>query len=604
MPFPETLMSIFIPSPSRLGSTLASLFENQAQQRPEAIALVFRDVSLSYGELNRRANALAHLLVKRGLKRGDNVALLVDRSPAMITALLAILKAGGAYVPLDPATPAPRLRFMISDARPRIVLTQDAYVDRLRGVACEVLPLDSLSTSGFSADNPRLEASPDDLAYLMYTSGSTGQPKSVAVRQRGILRLFKNQDLVPLGPGEVLLQVSSIGFDPSAWEIWGALCQGARLVLYPQPEVCARSLAEVLRKHRVTTLFLTPGVFQLMVSERLEGLSGLRRLLVGGDVLPVRAARKLLATSWPGVLINAYGPTEVSVFSTFHPMRAGQSLGERVPIGQPVCDTRAWVLDSALKPVAPGETGELYLGGTGLAQGYWNRPDLTVESFIPNPFSTEASDRLYRTGDLVRRLPDGVLEFLGRKDNHVRIRGSRVELGDVEAAMIKHRAVGQAAAVVDRFGESGEQLVAFYTAGPGGPSAAELREFLGQSLPPIMVPAHFLKRTALPLTPSGKVDRKRLAEEAALARLGRQAPLVAPRTPVEQELAAIWQENLGIAGVGMDDGFVELGGHSLVAAKIVAEVERKLGASVSLQSLFEDGTVARQAARVETQRKP
>ena len=578
------------------------LFEAQAERTPEAVALEYAGERVSYRALNARANRLARRLRARGVGADARVGLCVERSIEMVVALLGILKAGAAYVPLDPAQPLARLLFMVEDTQARLILSVESLEGALPACGVPLVMLD--------ADWREIEAEPegnlspplaaDGLAYVTYTSGSTGEPKGVAVTHRGVVRLVKENDYARFAEDEVFLQLAPLAFDASTFEIWGALLSGARLVLMPAGQSSLAEIGAVVGARGVTTLWLTAGLFHLMVDEQLEDLKSLRQLLAGGDVLSVTHARKFLdASGGRCALINGYGPTEGTTFTCCRRLEAGDLLGATVPIGRPIANTQVYILDQHQRPVPPGASGELYIGGDGLARGYLNRPALTAERFVPDSFGAEPGARLYRTGDLARLRPDGNLAFLGRRDYQLKVRGFRIEPGEIEAALERHPAVREALVVADGEAAQDKRLVA-YVVGEGGeaPSAERLNEFLKTRLPDYMLPSSFVCLEKLPLTPNGKVDRRSLpaADDARTARVeGR----VAPRTPVEELLTRVWAELLKVEAVGTHEDFFDLGGHSLLATQLVSRVRRHFGVELPLGSFFEAPTVAAQAALVE-----
>ncbi len=585
------------------------LFEEQAARAPGRPALRFLDETVTYGELEARANRLAHHLQALGVGPEVRVGLCLDRSPNLVATILGILKAGGAYVPLDPAYPRERLEFMLEDSGVAALVTEERLLPSLPPRAAgKVVLVDAerevIAGRPESRPLPALGAlASDRLAYVMYTSGSTGRPKGVAVPHRAIIRLVRETGYAWLAADEVFLQLAPISFDASTLEIWGSLLNGARLAMFPPGIPSLEEVGREIERLGVTCLWLTAGLFHLMVDGHLASLRGLRHLLAGGDVLSVPHVRRALA-GLPGCqLINGYGPTENTTFTCCHTI-AAESLGESVPLGRPIANTVVYVLDRALQPVPPEVPGELYAGGDGLARGYLNRPALTAERFLPDPFGDRPGGRLYRTGDRVRRRPAGLLEFLGRADSQVKLRGFRVELAEIEAVLCSHPAIAAACVLVREQGGD-KRLAAFAAAGSGAarPSPADLRTFLEERLPDYMVPAAFVLLDELPLNANGKVDRRALAslgDEPA----GREEAYRAPRTPLEELLAGLWAELLGVERVGVDDDFFTLGGHSLLATQAVSRVRQALGVELPLRSLFAAPTVAALAAELESAREP
>jgi len=576
---------------------LHRMFEAQAARAPGALALTFASTSLTYGELNARANRLAHHLARRGVRPETRVALCLERGTEMVVAILAVLKAGGAYVPLDPAYPAERLALILGDSEVSLLLTQESLRAGLPATAgVGVVSVDGAAAAEIAAEpagNPGGGAAPGSLAYVIYTSGSTGTPKGALVEHRNVARLFSATDeWFGFGAGDVWTLFHSYAFDFSVWEIWGALLHGGRLVVVPfhvsrDPEAFHTLLAD----EGVTVLNQTPSAFrQLMrVDAERGGPLALRLVVFGGEALEPASLRDWVerrGAEQPR-LVNMYGITETTVHVTFRPLTTADVLeGAGSPIGRRIPDLRLYVLDPAMEPVPVGVPGELYVGGAGVARGYLNRPSLTEARFIRSPFGP---GRLYRTGDRVRWLADGTLEYLGRLDAQVKVRGFRIEPGEIEAAVLAHPGVRECAAVVREDAPGEKQLVA-YLVGDADPEA--LRARLRQRLPEYMVPAAFVSVDALPLTANGKLDRAALPAPGRPARAHR-----APRTPVEATLAAIWAEVLRLERVGVDEGFFELGGDSILTIQVVSRA-RRAGLSITPRQLFEHQTVAELAAVV------
>ena len=555
--------------------------------------------ALSYRELARRAGALAGRLRAAGVGPETRVGLCVERSLELPVALLAILEAGGAYVPLDPDYPAERLAFMLRDAGLAVLLVQEELIPAL---PANDLPQVLLAATGDAGDSrpaaPRaVTGGGERLAYVMYTSGSTGRPNGVAVPHRGVVRLVRETGYAELGPDETFLQLAPISFDASTLEVWGPLLNGGRLAIFPPGVPSLAELGRSLTEQRVTTLWLTAGLFHQVVEEHLASLAGLRQLLAGGDVLAPGAVARVLRET-PGCrVINGYGPTENTTFTTCYPLRAGDETGRSVPIGRPIAGTRALVLDGRLAPVPIGVAGELWAAGAGLARGYWGRPRLSAERFVPHPAVARPGERLYRTGDLARHLADGRIEFLGRRDVQVKLRGFRIEPGEVEAALAAHPAVAEAVAVV-REDDGEKRLVAYAVVRSGDESADDLRGFLRERLPTHLVPAAVVTLRELPLSPNGKVDRAALPAPTLGAPAG---AAVAPRTPVEAAIAAIWAELLPTAqagAFGVEDDFFDLGGHSLLATRVIARLRETLGVELPLRDFFAEPTIAALARAV------
>ncbi|MDT5268376.1 MAG: hypothetical protein QOH49_562 [Acidobacteriota bacterium] len=580
-------------------SSVQELFERQAAETPEAAAVVFGEEQLTYAELNRRANRLARHLVGLGVGPEVRVGIMLERSPEMVVGLLGILKAGGAYVPLDPTLPHERLAFMTQDASVSIIVTREQHQDAAFAPLVVCLDEDWPAIAAGGADNLPPAGGAEHLAYIMYTSGSTGVPKGVCITHRCIARLVKGTNYTDLSRDDIVLQLAPLGFDASTVEIWGTLLNGARLVPLPQED--SASLEEIgayVRQHRVTKLWLTAGLFHLMVDYRLEDLRGVQQIMAGGDVLSPPHVERVIRELVGCRMTNCYGPTENTTFTTCHDVMLEECRGS-VPIGRPISNTRAYILDERLWPVAVGIVGELYTGGDGLARGYLNQPALTAEKFIPDPFSVEPGARLYRTGDLARYRADGVVEFVGRGDQQVKVRGYRIELEEIKSALGKHPAVRECLVVAREDAPGDKRIVAYLVATRDEtPNVAELRLFLREKLPEYMVPSAFVWLEEFPLTANAKVDREALpAPEHPVGE--RQNTYTPPRTPVEEALAEIWADVLGIEQVGVYDNFFELGGHSLLATQVVTRVRESLRADVSLRKFFESPVIAELASLIE-----
>jgi amino acid adenylation domain-containing protein len=577
------------------GLTISRLFEEQAGRTPRAVALVFENRQMTYGELNRRANRLAHQLLGLGVGPEVLVGICVERSVEMVVGLLGVLKAGGAYVPLDPAYPQERLGFMVSDAGIAVLLTQQHLASLLPPSETRTVYLNASSPEpdgGPEADNPTGGAGPDDLAYVIYTSGSTGRPKGVQVHQRAVVNFLLSMAREPgLTYRDTLLAVTTLSFDIAGLELFLPLTVGARLVLVPREAASdAARLMEHLAASGATTMQATPATWRLLIDGGWSGTRGLK-ILCGGEAMPRELAGKLLARG--SELWNMYGPTETTIWSTVHRV---DERGGSVSIGRPIANTQVYVLDAARRPVPVGVVGELYIGGDGVARGYLRRPELTEEKFVPDPFGRTPGARLFRTGDLARWLPTGELECLGRVDHQVKVRGFRIELGEVESALLAHPAVAKGVVVAREDTPGQRRLVGYIVAGTGAaPVPGELRRFVKERLPEYMVPAVVVVLEALPLTPNGKIDRR------ALPAPGPEGPepgrvVVAPRNPLELELVQIWEGALGVRPVGVTDNFFDLGVDSLTAAGLFAVLQKRFGANLPPGSLFRAPTVEQLAS--------
>ncbi|WP_457854204.1 pyoverdine non-ribosomal peptide synthetase PvdD [Pseudomonas aeruginosa] len=577
--------------------TLQQRFEEQARQRPQAVALILDEHRLSYGELNARANRLAHCLIARGVGADVPVGLALERSLDMLVGLLAILKAGGAYLPLDPAAPEERLAHILDDSGVRLLLTQGHLLERLpRQAGVEVLAIDGLVLDGYAESDPLPTLSADNLAYVIYTSGSTGKPKGTLLTHRNALRLFSATEAwFGFDERDVWTLFHSYAFDFSVWEIFGALLYGGRLVIVPQwvsrsPEDFYRLLC----REGVTVLNQTPSAFkQLMAvacsADMATQQPALRYVIFGGEALDLQSLRpwfQRFGDRQPQ-LVNMYGITETTVHVTYRPVSEADLEGGLVsPIGGTIPDLSRYILDRDLNPVPRGAVGELYIGRAGLARGYLRRPGLSATRFVPNPFPGGAGERLYRTGDLARFQADGNIEYIGRIDHQVKVRGFRIELGEIEAALAGLAGVRDAV-VLAHDGVGGTQLVGYVVA-DSAEDAERLRESLRESLkrhlPDYMVPAHLMLLERMPLTVNGKLDRQALPQpDASLS----QQAYRAPGSELEQRIAAIWAEILGVERVGLDDNFFELGGHSLLATRVISRVRQEQQLDASLKALFE-----------------
>lgn len=579
--------------------TIAELFQLQVDSSPSAVAVVCDGDELTYEELNTRANKLAHYLAKIGVGPEIRAGLCMERGIGMIVGLIAILKAGGAYVPLDPSYPVDRLMYMAADAGVRVVLTDDSSAGGRWKAAETILDLsrDWVSIARESEVNPAGKGLPENLAYVVYTSGSTGTPKGVAVTHRNVARLIKGADYARLDRGQVVLQFASSSFDAATFEIWGSLLNGARLVVSPGRITELHELGAAVSANQVTTMWLTAGLFDQMVDAELKALTGVRQLLAGGDALSVEHVRRAIAELDNCEIINGYGPTESTTFACCHRVSRDEPAGKSIPIGGPIANTQAYILDRVLQPVAVRAAGEIFIGGDGLARGYLNRPDLTAEKFLPDPFSKSEARRLYRTGDKAAYMSDGRIEFIGRNDGQVKIRGYRVEIGEIEAALERLDEIQQAAVIVKLVG-SDKRLAAFVLPSDGkSPAAAEIRRRLRQMIPEYEIPTEIILLDEMPLTGNGKIDRQRLKEIEREEEAGPDFEEV--RGGTEATVAGIWEEILGRSRIGRNDDFFSAGGHSLLAAQVVSRLRETFRVELSLRDFFEQPTIAGTAAVIE-----
>jgi len=572
-----------------------TLVEAQVARTPDAIAVSYQQQSLTYRQLNARANQLAHALHALGVAPNQCVGVYAERSLHMIVSFLAILKVGAAYLPLDLSYPQDRISFMLQDAQATVLLTQHHLASGLTNPAHHVICLDTQwsSIAQHPQDNLPNRIDAHHLAYVIYTSGSTGRPKGVCISHQAIARLLCNTNYIHLTPSDVVAQASNASFDAATFEIWGALLHGAHLVgISKEIVLTPQALAACLRDLQVTTLFLTTALFNQIAQSVPQAFQSLRHLLFGGEAVDPGCVRTVLQQGAPARLLHVYGPTESTTFATWKRIEQVAPEATTLPIGSPLANTQTYLLDQHRCPVPTGVPGELYIGGDGLAQGYLRRPELTAETFVPHPWSPVPGARLYRTGDLGRMLADGSIEFLGRLDQQVKMRGLRIELGEIEGVLAQQPAVRECAVVARQDPAGNKRLVAYVVWTPGQAIAvAALRDLLHDSLPDYMVPSTFMMLESLPLTPNGKVDRRALPAPD-YTQLSWEKTYVAPRTEVEQKLAEIWQEVLGIEQVGVHDNFFELGGHSLLATQVISRIRTALQVEIPLQSLFEAPTVA------------
>jgi amino acid adenylation domain-containing protein len=565
--------------------TIHGLFREQARLNPTAIAVEDGRTQITYGDLDRQSDAVAAGLIATGVKPGETVAIGLPRSARLIAGILGILKTGAAYVPLDSSYPPARLEVMLRQSEARYLIGEGK---ELPGSAAAALSIETLIATPIVAA-PETGAS-TDAAYIMFTSGSTGTPKGVRVLHRGISRLVINTDYVQFNASDIVAHASNTSFDASTFEIWGALLHGARLVIVPRETLISpQELASFIRERRLSVLFLTTPLFHQFAREIPDAFGSLRYLVAGGDALQPDAARAVLKAAAPAHLVNGYGPTEATTFAICHEVTDVPPDAVSIPIGRPIANTRAYILDAAMQPVPVEIAGELYLGGPGIAGGYLHNDAATAASFLADPFSDDPAARLYKTGDLARWREDGLIDFLGRADNQVKIRGFRVEPGEIETALLRHPRVRQAV-VAPRADSTGQkQLVAYVVLHPGPALESQaLREHLLASLPDYMAPAAFAYLETLPLNANGKIDMAELAAEP----LAESRRLHAgPATWMEATLVDIWEEVLGKRQIGVTDDFFELGGHSLLAIRMLAEVQNRTGIKIAPRLLFEGATI-------------
>ncbi|MEC2378667.1 non-ribosomal peptide synthetase DhbF [Bacillus subtilis] len=575
--------------------SLQDMFEKQAVLTPERIALMCDDIQVNYRKLNEEANRLARLLIEKGIGPEQFVALALPRSPEMVASMLGVLKTGAAYLPLDPEFPADRISYMLEDAKPSCIITTEEIAASLPDdLAVPELVLDQAVTQEiikrYSPENQDVSVSLDHPAYIIYTSGSTGRPKGVVVTQKSLSNfLLSMQEAFSLGEEDRLLAVTTVAFDISALELYLPLISGAQIVIAKKETIREpQALAQMIENFDINIMQATPTLWHALVTSEPEKLRGLR-VLVGGEALPsglLQALQDLHCS-----VTNLYGPTETTIWSAAAFLEEG--LQGVPPIGKPIWNTQVYVLDNGLQPVPPGVVGELYIAGTGLARGYFHRPDLTAERFVADPYGPPGT-RMYRTGDQARWRADGSLDYIGRADHQIKIRGFRIELGEIDAVLANHPHIEQAAVVV-REDQPGDKRLAAYVVADTAIDTAELRRYMGASLPDYMVPAAFVEMDELPLTPNGKLDRKALPAPDFSTSVSDRAP----RTPQEEILCDLFAEVLGLARVGIDDSFFELGGHSLLAARLMSRIREVMGAELGIAKLFDEPTVAGLAAHLD-----
>lgn len=570
-----------------------TLFEQQVERTPDAIALVYGDEQLSYRNLNERANQLAHQLRESGVEPESLVCICLERSPELIVAMLGTLKAGGAYVPLDPAYPVDRLVLMLEDTRGSVLVTQKGLAGEFPQHLTKILRVDAdkHEIEQRSKENLLLETISENLAYVIYTSGSTGRPKGVCVSHKAINRLVFSARYMDFGPLERIAQSSNSSFDAATFEIWGALLHGGRLVGIPKEVALSpKDFARQIQTHELSALFLTTALFNQLAIEIPWVFKSLRHVLFGGEAVEPRWVREVLESGAPERLLHVYGPTESTTFSTWYLISEVTDKAVTIPIGHPIGNTQTYILDKSLEPVAVGVSGELYIGGDGLTRSYLNHPELTADKLIPNPFSELPGERLYSTGDIVRHTQDGSIEFIGRIDHQVKMRGFRIELGEIEALLKEYPGLWEAVVIVRTLAADQKQIVAYVVCEHQSPATVdELRQFLKQKLPDYMIPAAFVMLDSLPLTPNGKVDRKALP--APEVQRQESSNYVAPASEIEQAIASVWKAVLQIDQIDVHDNFFDLGGHSLLLIRVESQLRLIVTRDFSILDLFEYPTI-------------
>jgi amino acid adenylation domain-containing protein len=578
--------------------TVPAWFQAQAASTPDAPAVIVGDEVLSYAELDAQSGVLAAVLRAHGIGRDSVVGIYLQRSPGMVVAMLGILKAGAAYLPLDPALPASRVEFLLADAEVPLILTQTEFREVLSSSDVPLLMIDSLhaTVAGEHDDQSSSEScGPEDLAYLIYTSGSTGNPKGTEITHKALVNLLASMLREPgLSAVDTLVAVTTLSFDIAGLEILGPLVCGAKLVLASREQVLDPGLlAALLQDANATVMQATPSTWRMLIEDGWMGKADLR-MWCGGEALSADLADNLLVRGRQ--LWNLYGPTETTIWSAAHRVKSGENP---ILIGRPIGNTRMYILDPDSQPVPVGVPGELYIGGDGVARGYWRRPELTESRFLPDPFDLRPGRRMYRTGDLARYRSDGRIQLIGRTDHQIKLRGHRIELGEIESVIEKHPGVLQA--VVSLYGEgSARHLVAYLRHADGVSGGGQLRSWLQERLPEYMVPSAFVALDEIPLTPNGKVDRKRLPKPVESTR--QSLPAVDPRNDIEERLVRIWSEVLGVHQVSVTDNFFDLGGHSLLLVRVHARARQELDSELAVIDLFRYPTIESLAACLERRR--
>nr|WP_276320351.1 non-ribosomal peptide synthetase [Bacillus paralicheniformis] len=565
--------------------TLHELFEEQAMKTPDHTALVFGAQRMTYRELNEKANQTARLLREKGIGRGSIAAIIADRSFEMIIGIIGILKAGGAYLPIDPETPKDRIAFMLSDTKAAVLLTQGKAAD---GIDCEadIVQLDREASDGFSKEPLSSVNDSGDTAYIIYTSGSTGTPKGVVTPHYSVIRVVQNTNYIDITEDDVILQLSNYSFDGSVFDIFGALLNGASLVMIEKEALLnINRLGSAINEGKVSVMFITTALFNMIADIHVDCLSNLRKILFGGERASIPHVRKVLNHVGRDKLIHVYGPTESTVYATYYFINEIDDEAETIPIGSPLANTSVLIMDEAGKLLPIGVPGELCIAGDGLSKGYLNREELTAEKFIPHPFIP--GERLYKTGDLAKWLPDGNIEFIGRIDHQVKIRGFRIELGEIESRLEMHEDINETIVTVREDEESRPYICAYITANREI-SLDELKGFLGEKLPEYMIPAYFVNMDKLPLTKNGKVDRKALPEPDRSA--GTEAEYEAPRNYVEQRIISILEDVLGTERMGISCHFFDKGGNSLKAMQAVHSINKTFGINMRISTFFKHPT--------------
>lgn len=580
-----------------VSASIQEACSEQVRRTPDRVAVSFGDLRLTYRELDERANQLAHRLLTLNVRPEEPVAVLMDRSVELVVALLAVLKAGACYLPLHSAYPMERMQWIVDSCDRPVLLTDSATLHRGLPKTRELILVDTDSEiAAQPVTDPAVSRHPLRLAYVIHTSGSTGQPKGVAVTHSDVLGLALDR-IWDGDRHERVLMVAPYAFNVSTYEFWVPLLHGGQIVVAPPGDLDIATLRLLISEHRVTGLHLTAGLFRIIAEEAPDSLIGVREVLTGGDVIAPTAVRRVLEANPDIVVRGMYGATELTLFSTHEPMTAPFREDTAVPIGWPMDGVRLYVLDARMRPVAAGEPGELYIAGRGLARGYHGRPDLTAERFVANPFG-HPGERMYRTGDLVRATPEGRLTFVGRAGDQVKINGFRVEPAEVEAVMARFPGLAHVAVVVNSTGPDGDRLVGYVVPKAAAVDLAALRTHVAQALPDYMVPAGIVVVDTLPLTPNGKLDRKALPEPS----FDGSAAAEGPTTEREELLLSLFAGVLGVERIGVNEGFFDLGGQSLQAMRLISRIRAALGVDLTISDFFDAPTVAELDAHLERRR--
>ncbi|MBU5265933.1 non-ribosomal peptide synthetase [Virgibacillus proomii] len=572
---------------------IATLFEEQVKKNPESYAVIFGQDKMTYKELNQKANALAQYLQQQGVSRGDYVGVLLNRSIDLIVAVVAIIKSGGAYIPIDPSYPYDRIEFMLKSSRTNMLITNEAFVKKIEytGAICT---MDNVNVINTGDERPKIVNLPSDPAYVIYTSGSTGEPKGVLVEQKNVINLVNNPNYVRFEPGDRILQTGSIAFDASTFEIWGALLNGLTLSMVEKDIILSsEKLGKEIMNNGITTMFLTSPLFTQLAEDNPSIFAPLKFLLIGGDILSTKHINIVRDQCRDVNVVHVYGPTETTTFATS--LLINKEYNESIPIGKPINNTNIYILDEFGKTQPVGVPGEIYIGGKGVARGYINSESLTEEKFIN--IMMAPNDRVYRTGDIGKWLPDGTIEFIGRTDYMVKIRGFRVEIGEIEEALFKHEEIKETVVIVNNDSYGNKYLCAYYVSDQEIP-ANKLRDFISNNLPEYMIPSYFIFMNKLPLTINGKVDRKLLPEPKDV--LIKNKIIVQPRNEMQRKMSTIWSEILELEQVGINEDFFELGGHSLKASILISRISKEFAKEVPLKQLFMTPTIEGLSNYLET----